>query len=74
MRSKEEKIKEIVEEKDFGKLHDIIYDLEDRCPSEEYMEEVLNKLSEHIIDDAVRWGLSDTPTADSIYEYLEENK
>lgn len=67
-----------LERDDLNTLHDVIIEaldlLWDKGISDEEIIQYWNKLPNDIKLDALKWGVSDTPTKDAIYVWLQENK
>ena len=60
---------------DYDCLSDIIFDaLEKENLSKEEIFDYWKMLPDDIKADAIKWGISDTPTRESIFEWLEKNK
>lgn len=54
-------------------MHDVIFEVIDREPTEEEIVRVWNALPDYIQDIAIQWGCSDTVFRDDMYEWLSEN-
>lgn len=61
---------------DLNSLHDVIFEALDYIDelSDEIIMEYWKEIPRDIKMDAIKWGLSDTPTRDNIYVWLQENK
>jgi hypothetical protein len=62
-----------LEQQDIDSLHDTILEALDKDLSNEDVIKIWNQLPDHIQEEAIHWGLSDTVVGDNIYEYLSEN-
>ena len=59
---------------DLNTLHDIIGEALDNWElTDEQLIEYWNKLPNDIKADAMKWGVSDTPTRDNIYVWIRDN-
>jgi hypothetical protein len=64
-----------LDQDDLNTLHDVIFealDKEEQLSNDEIMN-YWNMLPKHIKLDALKWGMSDTPTRDNMYEWFQEN-
>ena len=62
-----------LEKEDLAHMHDVIYDVIDREPTDEEILRVWNALPEHIRGDAIQWGCDDTVFRDNMYVWLKKN-
>jgi len=62
-----------LEKEDIDHMHDVVYEVIMRTPSDEEIVRVWNALPERIQATAIHWGCSDTVFRDKMYEWLSEN-
>ena len=62
-----------LEQEDLDHMHDVIYEVIDREPTNEEILRVWENLPEGIRETAIQWGTSDTVFRDNMYEWLSEN-
>ena len=63
-----------LEKEDYSYIKETIYNATEKELTDDQVKVIWDShLPEHIKDDAIRWGLNDTPTRDNIYEWAEEN-
>jgi hypothetical protein len=62
-----------LEKEDLDHMHDVIYEVIDREPTEQEIRRVWEELPDQIKGIATRWGTSDTVFRDNMYEWLSEN-
>lgn len=66
--------KVVLDQDDLNTIHDVIFnalDVEDL--TSEQIIEYWNKFPDDIKLDAMKWGVSDTPTRDNMYVWLQKN-
>lgn len=66
------KVKVTFEEGDFHGMHDILFDLTGHSFTHDELEKLWHGLPDHIKDDFIHWGGSDTVVLDNIYEHYEK--
>jgi hypothetical protein len=62
-----------LEKEDLDHMHDVIFEVIDREPTEEEIRRVWGELPDRIKGIATQWGTSDTVFRDSMYEWLSKN-
>jgi hypothetical protein len=62
-----------LEQIDLDHMHDVIFEVINREPSNEEIERVWNELPDHIKGIATQWGTSDSVFRDNMYEWLSKN-
>ena len=62
----------VLEKEDFAVIHDIVFDIMGYDASDEQCQLIWDALDEDLQDDAIRWGLNDTPTRENIYAHMKE--
>lgn len=59
---------------DLNSLHDVIFNALDKdILTNEQIIEYWEMFPEHIKMDALKWGMSDSPTRDNMYVWLQKN-
>ena len=64
----------VLDRDDLDTLHDVIYNALDKDVTDSEAIEYFDKFPESIKLDAQRWGVQDTPTRDTMYVWLQENR
>jgi deoxyhypusine synthase len=62
-----------LERKDFDSMHDVILEAKGYEPTDEQIQSIWNEMPDHIKNEAIAWGCSDTSFRDEMYEWLEDN-
>jgi hypothetical protein len=62
-----------LEQEDLDHMHDVIFEVIDREPTNEEIQRVWEELPDHIKGIATQWGTSDSVFRDNMYEWLSEN-
>ena len=66
------KLEREITEHEYAYLHDVLYDVTDKHFTNEEIDEVINKMPDHIKLDAFAWGFSDTCVRDKVFEWYKE--
>ncbi len=62
-----------LEQEDLDHMHDVIFEVIDREPTEKEIRRVWEELPNRIKGIATQWGTTDTVFRDNMYEWLSEN-
>ena len=62
-----------LEQEDLDHMHDVIFEVIERKPTNEEIQRVWEELPGNIRGIATQWGTSDSVFRDNMYEWLSEN-
>ena len=63
-----------LDQDDIRDMHDVVYEVYDEKPSDDFIKFCWDQLPDHIKGTAIKWGCGDTVFRDNMCEWLSEYK